>query len=86
MIIRQNYLDKIEKYLGKEYIIVLVGQRRIGKSFWERLIFGSEKISGATVAPEISIYNNVRVHNYIYLFTYFLPFLITKPLALAFTR
>ena len=29
---RQNYLDQIEKYLGKDYIIVLVGQRRVGKS------------------------------------------------------
>lgn len=25
-IIRQSYIDKIEKYLGKEIIIVLVGQ------------------------------------------------------------
>ncbi|MBQ6167927.1 MAG: ATP-binding protein [Muribaculaceae bacterium] len=32
-IIRQSYLDKIEKYLGKETIIVLVGQRRVGKSY-----------------------------------------------------
>ena len=31
-IIRQAYIDKIEKYLGKETIIVLVGQRRVGKS------------------------------------------------------
>ena len=30
-IIRQSYIDKIEKYLGKETIIVLVGQRRVGK-------------------------------------------------------
>lgn len=29
---RQTYIDKIEKYLGKETIIVLVGQRRVGKS------------------------------------------------------
>lgn len=29
---RQSYNDKIEKYLGKETIIVLVGQRRVGKS------------------------------------------------------
>jgi predicted AAA+ superfamily ATPase len=29
---RQSYIDKIEKYLGKEAIIVLVGQRRVGKS------------------------------------------------------
>lgn len=32
-IIRQAYIDKIEKYLGKETIIVLVGQRRVGKSY-----------------------------------------------------
>lgn len=31
-VVRQSYLDKIEKYLGKETIIVLVGQRRVGKS------------------------------------------------------
>lgn len=31
-IVRQSYLDKIEKYIGKETIIVLVGQRRVGKS------------------------------------------------------
>ena len=29
---RQSYIDNIEKYLGKETIIVLVGQRRVGKS------------------------------------------------------
>ena len=29
---RQTYIDKIEKYLGKETIIVLVGPRRVGKS------------------------------------------------------
>lgn len=33
LIIRQNYLDKISKYLGKEMIIVLTGQRRVGKSY-----------------------------------------------------
>ena len=31
-IIRQSYIDKIERFLGKETIIVLVGQRRVGKS------------------------------------------------------
>lgn len=30
---RQSYIDKIEKHLGKETIIVLVGQRRVGKSY-----------------------------------------------------
>lgn len=38
-IIRQAYLDKIEKYLGKETIIVLVGQRRVGKSCLMKLLY-----------------------------------------------
>lgn len=33
LLIRRNYLDKIFKYLGKEMIIVLTGQRRVGKSY-----------------------------------------------------
>mgnify|MGYP006331928569 FL=1 len=33
LIIRRNYLDKIFKYIGKEMIIVLTGQRRVGKSY-----------------------------------------------------
>ena len=37
-IIRQAYIDKIEKYLGKETIIVLVGQRRVGKSYMMKTI------------------------------------------------
>ena len=38
ILIRQNYLDKIEKYLGKDTIIVLTGQRRVGKSYTLRMI------------------------------------------------
>ncbi len=30
---RQSYINKIEKSLGKEQVIVLVGQRRVGKSY-----------------------------------------------------
>ena len=37
-IIRQSYIDKIERYLGKETIIVLVGQRRVGKSCMMKMI------------------------------------------------
>lgn len=33
IIARQKYLERIDKYLGKELIIVLVGQRRVGKSY-----------------------------------------------------
>ena len=36
-ILRQNYLEKIERYLGKDTIIILTGQRRIGKSYILRL-------------------------------------------------
>ena len=36
-IVRQSYLDKIERYLGKDTIIILTGQRRIGKSYILRL-------------------------------------------------
>lgn len=32
------YIDKIEKYLGKETIIVLVGQRRVGKSYMMKTV------------------------------------------------
>ena len=33
-----SYIDKIERYLGKETIIVLVGQRRVGKSCMMKMI------------------------------------------------
>ena len=37
MILRPQYLDQIEHYLGKDTIIILTGQRRIGKSFVLRM-------------------------------------------------
>ncbi len=36
-ILRQSYLEKINRYLGKDTIIILTGQRRIGKSYILRL-------------------------------------------------
>lgn len=36
--IRQEYINRIEKYLGKDYIIVLTGQRRVGKSYTLKMI------------------------------------------------
>lgn len=36
-ILRPQYLDQIEHYLGKDTIIILTGQRRIGKSFVLRM-------------------------------------------------
>lgn len=44
LIIRRNYLDKIFKYLGKEMIIVLTGQRRVGKSYLLKQFY-QEKIN-----------------------------------------
>lgn len=38
ILVRQNYVNKIEKYLGKDTIIVLTGQRRVGKSYMLRMI------------------------------------------------
>ena len=38
VLLRQNYIDQIEKWLGKDLIIVLVGQRRVGKSYTLRMI------------------------------------------------
>ena len=35
---RRSYMDKIERYLGKETIIVLVGQRRVGKSYIMKMV------------------------------------------------
>lgn len=37
MVVRQSYLDRIQKYLGKDTIIILTGQRRVGKSCILRL-------------------------------------------------
>jgi hypothetical protein len=42
-IFRHSYLEKIERYLGKDTIIILTGQRRIGKSYILRLF--RDKIS-----------------------------------------
>jgi len=50
MIERKYYLDKIDKYLGKDTIIILTGQRRVGKSYVLRLF--KEKVlaqAGANV-------------------------------------
>lgn len=37
-ILRQSYLEEIERFLGKDTIIILTGQRRIGKSYILRLL------------------------------------------------
>ena len=52
-ILRQSYLDKIERFLGKDTIIILTGQRRIGKSYLLRLF--RDKISADNKANIIYI-------------------------------
>ena len=51
-ILRQSYLEKIERYLGKDTIIILTGQRRIGKSYILRLF--RDKVSKAAIKREKS--------------------------------
>ena len=52
-ILRQSYLDKIEHHLGKDTIIILTGQRRIGKSYILRLF--KDKVSKEAEANVIFI-------------------------------
>lgn len=65
-ILRQSYLDKIEHYLGKDTIIILTGQRRIGKSCILRLF--RDKVSQAENANVIFIdkekyeFDNIRTY------------------------
>ena len=52
-IVRQSYLDKVERYLGKDIIIILTGQRRVGKSCILRLF--RDKVSSDASANVIYI-------------------------------
>ena len=52
-ILRQSYLDNIERYLSKDTIIILTGQRRIGKSYILRLF--KDKVSNEAGANVIYI-------------------------------
>ena len=59
-VLRQRYIDKIEHYLGKDTIIILTGQRRVGKSCVLRLF--KEKVE-ADVGNNI-IYINKEKHEF----------------------
>lgn len=59
-ILRQDYLDKIEKQLGKDTIIILSGQRRVGKSYVLQLF--RERI--ATDEGNNIIYINKEKHEF----------------------
>lgn len=57
-VLRQSYIDKLERYLGKDTIIILTGQRRVGKSSVLRLF--KEKVE-ADEANNV-IYINKEKH------------------------
>jgi len=66
-IIRQSYLDKIEKHIDKETIIVLVGQRRVGKSFMLKM-FRDQKMSDSKnnvifIDKEKREFDNIKNYN-----------------------
>ena len=65
-ILRQSYLEKIERYLGKDTIIILTGQRRIGKSYILRLF--RDKMSKDVGANVIFI--DKEKHEFDYIKTY----------------
>lgn len=65
-IVRQSYLEQIERYLGKDTIIILTGQRRIGKSYILRMF--RDKVSTAENTNVIFIdkenheYDSIRTY------------------------
>ena len=67
IIVRQRYLDKIEKYLGKNTIIILTGQRRVGKSYILRMFrdkIGNNKNSNVIfIDKEKNEYDNIRSYH-----------------------
>jgi uncharacterized protein len=60
-IVRENYLNKIKPYMDKDIIKVLVGQRRIGKSYmlFQLIDLIKEKDSSANI-----IYINKELHEF----------------------
>ncbi|MCQ2330333.1 MAG: ATP-binding protein [Paludibacteraceae bacterium] len=65
-IIRQSYLDKIEHSLGKNIIIILTGQRRVGKSSVLRLFKtkqeSSEKNNIIYINKEKHSFDSIRTY------------------------
>ena len=50
LISRPNYYSKLEKLLGKGVLIVLTGQRRVGKSYvMKELVARKQEEAGANV-------------------------------------
>ena len=63
-IIRQAYIDQIEKYLGKETIVVVVGQRRVGKSYMLRQLL---ELKSKDLANNIIYIDNEKFYKLLYI-------------------
>lgn len=65
-IIRHCYLDKIKKYLDKDTIIILTGQRRVGKSYLLRLfrdmISAEEKTNIIFIDKEKKEFDDIKTY------------------------
>ena len=49
VISRSEYIQRIEHYLGKQTIVVLTGQRRVGKSFVLKDLAQRKQLEGGNV-------------------------------------
>lgn len=87
-IIRQSYIDKIERYLGKETIIVLVGQRRVGKSCMMKMIRDRKKADDCNniifIDKEKREFDNIQTYQDLndYIGEHFYPINITISLSM----
>jgi predicted AAA+ superfamily ATPase len=54
VIVRQEYLNRIERWFGKETIVVLVGQRRVGKSYMLKQLCDLKQSSTENNVTEVS--------------------------------
>ena len=69
ILVRQNYLSKIEKYLGKDTIIVLTGQRRVGKSCTLRMLRDikakNESNNVIYIDKEKKLFDHIKTYQYL---------------------
>ena len=67
IISRKHYIDKIEHWLGRQQIIVLIGQRRVGKSFILKDFINLHKADDSSniiyVNKEKSQFDHIRTHS-----------------------
>ena len=65
-VLRQRYIDKIEHNLGKNMIIILTGQRRVGKSYILRLfkdkVSENEENNIIYINKEKHAFDNIRTY------------------------